>query len=182
MTDRDHFAAAALTGMLSRGDLTDIPARAWKAADAMLRERGAACEKQQSQQAESNETPSPTRQCVPPAVQPSDEETRQRGDGLRDAGALTKHHAAGGPEQITSQPVAWVVVDVHGKAVAFAFGKKDAEWHARKGDVIWPLYRQAQPALTEDERDAMATAAFDAEARCHYERGRFLRALMERLK
>jgi hypothetical protein len=45
MTDRDHFAAAALMGMLSRGDITDIPARAWKAADAMLLERGTEIER-----------------------------------------------------------------------------------------------------------------------------------------
>jgi hypothetical protein len=145
--------------MLSRGDLTDIPTRAWKAADAMLLERGAACEKQQAQQAENNETPSPTRQCVPPAVQPSDEETRERGDGLRDAGALTKHHAAGGPEQNTFQPVAWAVVDTQGKPVVFAFDQNEAVWHARKGDFIWPLYRQAQPSLSQDQLNALARLA-----------------------
>ena len=51
MTDRDTFAAAALTGLLADdGDridhaMTDFARRAYEWADAMLRERGAvACE------------------------------------------------------------------------------------------------------------------------------------------
>ena len=41
MTDRDHFAAAALTGLLARGLLQSnlLAADAYKVADAMLRER-----------------------------------------------------------------------------------------------------------------------------------------------
>jgi hypothetical protein len=44
MTDRDTFAAAALTGLLAQGDDADFPentywAAAYRMADAMLRER-----------------------------------------------------------------------------------------------------------------------------------------------
>jgi hypothetical protein len=42
MTDRDHFAAAALTGLLSntqRYQLYPLTRQAWEIADAMLRER-----------------------------------------------------------------------------------------------------------------------------------------------
>ena len=42
MTDRDHFAAAALAGLLANGDygMESTPGLAWGMADAMLRERG----------------------------------------------------------------------------------------------------------------------------------------------
>lgn len=41
MTDRDHFAAAALAGLLANGDygMESAPGLAWGMADAMLRER-----------------------------------------------------------------------------------------------------------------------------------------------
>ena len=41
MTDRDHFAAAALTGLLARRDCYDheIAVLAWDMADAMISER-----------------------------------------------------------------------------------------------------------------------------------------------
>lgn len=39
MTDRDEFAAAALTGIMASDDRGDAVARSWKLADAMIRER-----------------------------------------------------------------------------------------------------------------------------------------------
>ena len=41
MNDRDHFAAAALTGLIANGDYSveSTPSLAWRMADAMLRER-----------------------------------------------------------------------------------------------------------------------------------------------
>lgn len=42
MTDRDHFAAAALTGLIANGDYSveSAPILAYRMADAMLRQRG----------------------------------------------------------------------------------------------------------------------------------------------
>lgn len=47
MTDRDHFAAAALTGLIANGDYSveSTPVLAWLMSDAMLRERAATTEK-----------------------------------------------------------------------------------------------------------------------------------------
>lgn len=168
MTDRDTFAAAALTGLLATGQGPyhgeDYFAKAaYKAADAMLRERGRT-----------------NHDAAPEAT----------ADGQGRDNPVTPDHVGTGN---TQEPVAWAVTIPLGRgryAVDDFFMSPKAAKEAcdlrikntsRGGEVI-PLYRHPQPTLTDDEREAIL-GVIDAEHR----RGAWqwadtLSKLLERMK
>ena len=131
MTDRDHFAAAALTGMLSKSiapeqAMSEYVRIAAAYADAMLRER-----ERTNLDAE------------PAAIaEPSEWGTRREGQGTGS----------------TQEPVAWAVVYPNGAEAIIAWCKSDAEDMASASDRIEPLYRHPQPTLTDAELTAIKTA------------------------
>ena len=128
MTDRDHFAAAALTGMLSKSiapeqAMSEYVRIAAAYADAMLRER-----ERTNLDAE------------PAAIaEPSEWGTRREGQGTGS----------------TQEPVAWAILHKDHQYVSLC--REQAEAHNIYTDAeIVPLY--AGPTLTEDEREAVSLA------------------------
>jgi hypothetical protein len=165
MTDRDHFAAAALAGLLDKSDAENVVEwwpqmacnAAYRWADAMLRERERKIEQSPSGYGSSGTINRNAPERQPPAS--------ECGGGLPlDAGAATSHHAAGGRGHISHSrtdehgPIAWAVVYPSNEVGVIAFRIADAEERASASDRIEPLYRAPQPALTEAEREAIREA------------------------
>ena len=160
MTDRDHFAAAALTGLLARPDVDADPLEhhfccedAYKWADAMLRER------------ERNRMSQNTAETLRTVTEPISKEKRA--------------------EVSDGKPVAWAVVYPNDEVAVIAFKRRDADERASASDRIIPLYRHTQPTLTGAEREAVEQAAVRVESLC--QRGSqhmaaTLRGLLERMK
>ena len=143
MTDRDHFAAAALTGMLSKSiapeqAMSEYVRIAAAYADAMLRERGQT-----------------NLDAVPAATAQSCEKSRPQ--AVSELGNPVRHSTQDGTGN-TQEPVAWAVVYPNGAEAIIAWRKSDAEDMASASDRIEPLYRHQQPTLTDAERTAIKTA------------------------
>jgi hypothetical protein len=140
VTDRDHFAAAALAGLLGscgHHGSDHAPKRAYELADAMLRERGQ----------ENHDAAPPARAQLPEADHAA---CRSRES---DAGT-------GG----TQEPVAWAVENPAGDIHTIAYRRDRAEdYLASASERVVPLYRHPQPALTEAEQLAVAWAAREAD-------------------
>ena len=130
MTDRDHFAAAALTGLLVHANdgideetldtPSDIAYTAYAMADAMLRERE-----------RTNHDAAPAARASEATASP--ERVRVRGDaGTGD----------------TQEPVAWATFYPNGSTASVYVGRQPQ--HAE------PLYRS--PTLTDAEREAVSVA------------------------
>ena len=161
MTDRDHFACAALTGLLLDGDETQCPAShiaecAYKLADAMLRERERT-----------------NHDAAPAATARTDAAAGEPGGSMGTGN--------------TQEPVAWAVaIGQEGYVLDDIFvceRKAAAAWKWRNnndtcGARIIPLYRQPQPSLTAEEREAIGVAMH----RCDGPEFKTLRALLERLE
>ena len=162
---RDHFAAAALTGLLSnvqRYQNEPLTRQAFEIADFMLRERGnhiAAAGKMVEK---------PTNHDAAPAARATEPESSvPLGSGVAPA---------------AQEPVAWAVMDGH-EFMEFCTDKEDAKCASGfYGDCpIVPLYRQ--PTLTDAEREAVEQAAIRVEALCQQgaqRRAATLRGLLER--
>jgi hypothetical protein len=185
MTDRDHFAAAALTGLLAdpmeSAKATDyVAAEAYEIADAMLRER-----ERIAGSPTIDGVPVPP---VPPAPVSRPSETRAsfsytthdaapaarattKPGGLNsgcasgtsgDSSPVTMHGSGTGE---TQEPVAWAVVPRLEDEIDCEFvysGQQDAAAVASgHGGVVAPLYRQPQPMLTGAERAAIEGAMWD---------------------
>ena len=187
MDDRDHFAAAALTGILDKADAgKDLAAwwpemacnAAYRWADAMLRERAA------------------KRGPIPPAPVSRPAETRASGvewaqawscdlgrrvtaeeerkmanhDASPEATACTDA-ATGEPgggkgTGSTTEPVAWAVCDAtwyHDVRLSqWTAEGHAAHMNAASGKCVYkavPLYRQPQAMLTEEERNTLDRVA-----------------------
>ena len=92
----------------------------------------------------------------------------------------------------TQEPVAWAVVYPNGAEAIIAWRKADAEDLATASDEIVPLYRQPQPSLTQEEREAVKWAIVAADLEKTETAGEFsafvaeraatLRGLLERMK
>jgi hypothetical protein len=200
MTDRDHFAAAALTGLLAAGcDIDDEAAeRALWIADSMLRERDRTVD------------PGPAADGIGwPTSGPGSMPTDWRSD-IRPPDALDRHAAAktdaawgvGTDEIVTEhlpkekqaevseqEPVAWAVWSPafgyqFGDAAIFKRNELAIEMCVTNGygvDDIVPLYRTPQPTLTDEERVAILNAA-DSWPVVSAEHCATLRALLERTR
>ena len=179
MTDRDHFAAAALTGLLAQGDdgsfSEDSYARgAYRWADAMLRERERTTHDAAPAARASEATASPER-------------VRVRGDaGTGDTPATHATHGEGSVRREGTEPVAWAVACDYGDyAVALFTDKASAQTEAdrralvglRQGYVVVPLYRhppcqdssQKNLTLTDCERGAIERAVDSIASTMPYE-------------
>ena len=153
---RDTFAAAALTGLLGRNDI--------------FQHEGA-----------------------PLPYEYADAMLRERERTNHDASPEAK---AAEPESSvplgsecgtgsTQEPVAWAVVYPHGEEAIIAFRKADADDMASASDRVVPLYRQPQPTLTTDEREAVEWFSHFARPQNGPVIGKHaatLRSLLERLK
>ena len=164
MTDRDHFAAAALTGYNANPawDDTDssiVAEQAYADADAMLRER------ERTEQSPSGSGSGETSGSAPERQSPASE----RGGGQPlDVTRPDNGEAAGGRGQNTQEPVAWIV---HSGDLRWFAWTKPADG-IYEGPIV-PLYRAPQTcpyvvgrttqhcsltpfALADDERGAIA--------------------------
>jgi hypothetical protein len=143
MTDRDTFAAAALTGIIANeGDgpsLSNTCAYAYRIADAMLRERGRAV--RDNCVAGNN----PKMEC--PVTEPMPKENRA--------------------EFSERKPAVWAVVRWYDRAFShFYFERCAAEKYKTevtaetcyRHDVV-PLYQKLPSSLTDEEREAIEDAA-----------------------
>ena len=143
MTDRDTFAAAALTGLLASDNYTrtttsaEHAAVAYELADAMLRER----------ERTNHDAAPAARACTDADRGRADKADSRPGEGTGD----------------TQEPVAWGVMRVGGRWVSILDNAVQAETSRQSFDRMenWvhevvPLYRQ--PALTDAEREAIDTA------------------------
>jgi hypothetical protein len=163
MTDRDHFAAAALSGLMANPNNNDTTADtirfwAWNWADAMLRER---------EQTGSRPTidgipvpPDPTNHDAAPAARAE--------DVLKEPTGRSGGEPAGEPEGTvrtgdTQEPVAWAVMLAGGDRIYDVYAiEEDAKAidEAVAGNHgIVPLYRQ--PALTAEECEAIELATYE---------------------
>ena len=199
MTDRDQFAAAALTGLLAQGDdgsfSEESYARAaYRWADAMLRER---------ERTNHHAAPAATVNAESVAPQPTAGDRAgnppsHSGTGDTDHGASPEARARTDADRgrtdkadsrpgkgtgDTPEPVAWAVMDGTKTLVGYhSCSREKAEAWAREYGFpeVVPLYRS--PTLTDAEREAIEwlTAGespfADEEARL-----RVLRGLSERL-
>lgn len=188
MTDRDHFAAAALAGLLAGRKFTALDdaivaeayaEAAYGIADAMLRERGnhiADASKMVKTPTNLDAAPeskaAPSESSVPlgkghgtgdtPVTEPMTKEKRAevsvgwRSD-IRPPDAADRAAAAACDEAwgITTEPVAWAVVYPNDEVAVIAFKRRDADGRASASDRVVPLYRQPQPTLTDEEREAV---------------------------
>jgi len=178
MTDRDTFAAAALTGLLARGLLQSnlLATDAYKVADAMLRERE-----------RTNHDAAPAARAPEPEPEPA---ARRRPAG--GTGDTPVTHATLGEGSLTregTEPVAWGVAGL-GRILATSISRTDAvdmqSDHACVTAVV-PLYRQPPVAEnattatpTDAEREAIAWAATHLD-HCGWGSAT-LRGLLERLR
>jgi hypothetical protein len=135
MNDRDHFAAAALAGLLANPKDNDSTADtirfwAWNWADAMLRER---------ERTDHDAAPAAR------APEPEPEAARRR--------------PAGGTGE-SQEPVAWAVMlaDNHRIWGVYALEEEANAINdvVAGGHGVAPLYRQPQPTLTDAEWGAIA--------------------------
>lgn len=167
---RDHFAMAALTGLLSNvqtyqnGPLAE---QAFEIADFMLRERNGAVERRET-----------VRQ--PPASRPAETRATANNDSalpvtepmpvfVSGIGSVTPVSYGRIDENrvfydTKREPAAWAVGDENGLQPALYSTPGQARSYARsyringiEGQVI-PLYRQATPALSDDEIAAIRHA------------------------
>jgi hypothetical protein len=191
MTDRDHFAAAALTGLLAGSEHTrevdalDHTETAYYIADAMLRER------ERTEQSPSGSGSGGTSGSAPERQSPASE----RGGGVPlDVTRPDNGEAAGGRGQNTQEPVAWAVFCGDSR---YCYDHYDDECEAQaiadmlagddRGDSLWhivPLYRNPQTCpyvvgrttlhcsltpftLTDAEREAIerSACAWEADSR-----------------
>jgi hypothetical protein len=129
MTDRDHFAAAALTGLVGYHSPEDVAMESYALADAMLRERERT-----------------THDAAPAATARTDAE-RDRTDN---AGARPGEGTGD-----TREPVAWWFRCAEYESVTLLREHADAMVEAY-GTTPVPLYRS--PTLTDEEREAIALA------------------------
>jgi hypothetical protein len=174
MTDRDHFAAAALTGLIARaGEIPfDGVADCYEWADAMLRERERVTEPLlKEKQAEVSAAPVSR----PPETRASFSATNldaapaaRAEDVLKEPTGRSGGEPAGEPEGTvrtgdTQEPVAWAVMLAGGERIYDVYAiEEDAKAidEAVTGNHgIVPLYRQ--PALTAEECEAIELAAYD---------------------
>jgi hypothetical protein len=173
MTDRDHFAAAALLGLLARGLLPSnlLAADAYKVADAMLRERE-----------RTNHDAAPAARASVDSVAPQPTtDGRERTDK---SPARTVDGTGDTPE-----PVAWAVMPANrdycvtlstrkGSAQREAERKVECGEYATMDDiVVVPLYRhppcqdfsQKDLTLTDAEREAIERAVDSIASTMPYE-------------
>jgi len=168
MTDRDHFAAAALTGLIHSQDLQAGPLRrelactmAYRWADAMLRER-----------AKTNHDAAPAARASVESVAP---QPTTRGDSDRTDKAAPRPSEGTGDTPAThatrgecsepregTEPVAWAVMDGH-EFMEFCTDNEEAKCAAGfYGDCpIVPLYRQ--PPRQDVSRKNLTLTDADAE-------------------
>jgi hypothetical protein len=183
MTDRDHFAAAALTGLVGECGYhspEDVAGEAYALADAMLRERER------------------TNRDAAPAARARTDADRDRTDN-----AATRPGLGTGD---TQEPVAWGVA-TSGGVIATSISRIDAvdmQSDYECDTEVVPLYRSptltatpplhathgacslppecTQPTLTNEERAAIGMAYSRLTAIPHYEAvSATLRGLLERL-
>lgn len=195
---RDHFAAAALTGLMQFTidaarpgayvkSTAAIAADAYELADAMLRERNGAVESRETVQ---SGRPSGVSDAWAAAA---NQQLRERGyygssprstnhdavpearaeDELKEPNGSSTGEPGGEPESTvrtgnTQEPVAWGIlrVGVGWRVIVNNAVQADSmckHWNRVCDDVheAAPLYRQPQPTLTDEEREAVE-AAIDA--------------------
>ena len=194
MTDRDTFAAAALTGLLAASDpnswaddlwAADICRSAYGWADEMLRQRGTAV---------SNNCVTGNQPEIPcPVTEPMPKEKRAEvSDTNHDAAPATKARTDADTDRTdkavlrpgegtgdSTGPVAWALVYPNDEVAVIAFRRQDAAERASASDRIVPLYRQPQPTLTDAEREAISGALeWIPKYSTHWENA--LRGLLER--
>jgi len=136
MTDRDHFAAAALTGLLARvseklvsPDAIRDSAYAW--ADLMLAARDASLRS---------------------------EDAAYTG-GVSASSETKNHDAALAARAWAGVPVAWAAIAKNGQPLWLAYTREDAVGGVFGKDGVIPLYRDpSPPTLTDAERVAIAWA------------------------
>jgi hypothetical protein len=211
MTDRDTFAAAALTGLLAaptdKDRSMDYWARlAYEAADAMLRERERTTNKAAPAAGNSKV---PARPEMLRCCEVTHENVSASGTGRTTSGSACEPHADGrggiprctdappdvtqpdnglatsGRGHHTQEPVAWAVCDAtwyHDVRLSqWTAEGYAAHLNAASGKRVCttvPLYRQPQPSLTAEEREAVEGAIkwYD-----NCRAAATLRALLERL-
>lgn len=195
MTDRDTFAAAALTGLLATGQgpyhgEDYFATAAYKAADAMLRERDKT-----------------NHDAAPAAKATADRYVRRAAaDGGSDrtasegTGNTPPPHATSTQGSVPSdgsvpdsrkwnEPVAWAVqwagedIDVRSVFSDRASAERHVANYHGKNSIV-PLYRHPQPTLTDEEREAVEQAIDAANGMAQAEPWtiRTLRGLLERMK
>jgi len=172
MTDRDHFAAAALTGLIAGGNYGRVgtsaehAAAAYEAADAMLRERD-----------RTNHDAAPAAIATEPEPEPA--ARRRPAGGTGDTPVTQTTPGDGSLTREGTEPVAWGVAGL-GRILATSISRNDAvdmqSDHACVTEVV-PLYRS--PTLTDAEREAIAWAATHLD-NCGWGSAT-LRALLERM-
>jgi hypothetical protein len=138
---RDHFAAAALTGLLAGRKFTALDdaivaeayaEAAYGIADAMLRERG---------------------NHIPDAGKMVEKPTNHDAAPAARASLPTADHAvcrgceSGCGTGDTQEPVAWAVVYPNDEVAVIAFKRRDADERATASDRIVPLYRRPQDGV-----------------------------------
>jgi hypothetical protein len=159
MTDRDYFAAAALTGLVGEWGYhspDDVAGEAYALADSMLRERErTTLDPEPAGKAQSCEVNLP-------------QAASELGNPVRQ---LTQDSTGN-----THEPVAWAVVYPNGEEAIIAIRKSDAFDMATASDRVVPLYRS--PTLTAEEREAVEHFAWQFKG----PRAATLRKLLERLK
>ncbi len=210
MNNRDHFAAAALAGLLAAPTDKDRSMDYWarlsyEAADAMLRgrERVAAAPVPYVESDEKSCFFNTKHDAVPAAIAqlPEGVHASVGGGSDRTDKAVTRPAVGAGESQ---EPVAWAVVYPNGEEAIICWSKADAEDMASASDRVVPLYRQPQPCpyvtgtvtryctltpftLTDAEREAVEWAAFEFDG-VRPDNGRAaqraatLRGLLERTK
>jgi hypothetical protein len=155
VTDRDHFAAAALTGLLANPKNNDSTADtirfwAWNWADAMLRER---------EQTGSR----PTIDGIPVPPDPTNHDAAPAARAPTDASPLRPDQGVtvGMGTGDTQGPLAWWVT-LPGRDFPYLSHIQERAIFCQNdepGSEVVPLYRQPQPTLTDEEREAIADAA-----------------------
>jgi hypothetical protein len=201
MTDRDHFAAAALTGLLSniqRYQLDPLTRQAWEIADFMLRKREqthGGCPSGLDPEADRKSVAS--QRCRDTGGQPFDSaptttdwRSHIRPPDAADREAIRKCDEAWGTD-VDAEPMAWIV---HSGGLRWFAWAKPADG-LYDGPII-PLYRTPQACpyvvgrttlhcsltpltLTDEEREAIE---FAAEWFSLVPLGDTLRSLLERTK
>ena len=96
--------------------------------------------------------------------------------------SLASAVSRGSASRWTGVPVAWAAVGQNGVPLWLAYQRQDAEGAVVGKAQVVPLYRQPQPALTDEERKAIEQACDEGRwfpRDYHYIHT--LRALLERL-